>query len=151
MQRAARPVHARNSTRSILNRNPEAFNPGAPTSLVTEREGFEPSTHLSARTRFPVALLRPLGHLSEPEQSTRVVRNGRRDSPEGLSLKAVELLLRAAAHAADQRVLGDPMGRQKLSRTIDLDGVGQLSRGLVGLFHQAGGPKDVDDVLPADQ
>ncbi len=29
-----------------------------------EREGFEPSTHLSARTRFPVALLRPLGHLS---------------------------------------------------------------------------------------
>src|SRR5579872_1168938 len=30
----------------------------------TEREGFEPSTHLSARTRFPVALLRPLGHLS---------------------------------------------------------------------------------------
>ena len=33
-----------------------------------EREGFEPSTHLSARTRFPVALLRPLGHLSEREQ-----------------------------------------------------------------------------------
>ena len=32
---------------------------------VTEREGFEPSTHLSARTRFPVALLRPLGHLSD--------------------------------------------------------------------------------------
>src|SRR5712675_746287 len=25
-----------------------------------ERKGFEPSTHLSARTRFPVALLRPL-------------------------------------------------------------------------------------------
>src|SRR3954466_12074635 len=31
---------------------------------MAEREGFEPSTHLSARTRFPVALLRPLGHLS---------------------------------------------------------------------------------------
>src|SRR3954454_2076696 len=30
----------------------------------TERAGFEPATHLSARTRFPVALLRPLGHLS---------------------------------------------------------------------------------------
>ena len=29
-----------------------------------EREGFEPSTHLSAGTRFPVAFLRPLGHLS---------------------------------------------------------------------------------------
>src|SRR5437868_2731267 len=31
---------------------------------LTERAGFEPATHLSARTRFPVALLRPLGHLS---------------------------------------------------------------------------------------
>ena len=31
---------------------------------TTERAGFEPATHLSARTRFPVALLRPLGHLS---------------------------------------------------------------------------------------
>src|SRR5437870_5884240 len=31
---------------------------------VTERAGFEPATDLSARTRFPVALLRPLGHLS---------------------------------------------------------------------------------------
>ena len=29
-----------------------------------ERAGFKPATHLSARTRFPVALLRPLGHLS---------------------------------------------------------------------------------------
>src|ERR671936_819079 len=29
-----------------------------------ERAGFEPATDLSARTRFPVALLRPLGHLS---------------------------------------------------------------------------------------
>ncbi len=38
----------------------------------TERAGFEPATHLSARTRFPVALLRPLGHLSRgaPHYST---------------------------------------------------------------------------------
>jgi hypothetical protein len=34
-------------------------------SGVAERAGFEPATDLSARTRFPVALLRPLGHLSE--------------------------------------------------------------------------------------
>ena len=34
----------------------------------TERAGFEPATHLSARTRFPVALLRPLGHLSKRRQ-----------------------------------------------------------------------------------
>ena len=31
---------------------------------LTERAGFEPATRLSTRTRFPVALLRPLGHLS---------------------------------------------------------------------------------------
>ena len=36
----------------------------------TERAGFEPATRLSTRTRFPVALLRPLGHLSA--QSDRV-------------------------------------------------------------------------------
>jgi hypothetical protein len=36
--------------------------------MRTEREGFEPSRHLSAPTRFPVALLRPLGHLSEAPQ-----------------------------------------------------------------------------------
>ena len=36
-----------------------------------ERAGFEPATDLSARTRFPVALLRPLGHLSELGESTR--------------------------------------------------------------------------------
>jgi hypothetical protein len=35
---------------------------------TAERAGFEPATDLSARTRFPVALLRPLGHLSEVEQ-----------------------------------------------------------------------------------
>src|SRR5712691_3579616 len=39
--------------------------------LKTERAGFEPATHLSARTRFPVALLRPLGHLSERLQRSR--------------------------------------------------------------------------------
>ena len=36
----------------------------APPVREAEREGFEPSTHLSAGTRFPVAFLRPLGHLS---------------------------------------------------------------------------------------
>ncbi len=35
-----------------------------------ERAGFEPARHLSAPTRFPVALLRPLGHLSEDAQPT---------------------------------------------------------------------------------
>ena len=37
---------------------------GGSTRAQAERAGFEPATHLSARTRFPVALLRPLGHLS---------------------------------------------------------------------------------------
>src|SRR5919109_241282 len=44
-------------------------------SNVAERAGFEPATRLSARTRFPVALLRPLGHLSAPPQRS-VSREG---------------------------------------------------------------------------
>ena len=35
-----------------------------PGLFQAERAGFEPAKHLSALTRFPVALLRPLGHLS---------------------------------------------------------------------------------------
>ncbi len=31
----------------------------------TERQGFEPWSHLAAATRFPSALLQPLGHLSK--------------------------------------------------------------------------------------
>src|SRR2546423_11073043 len=42
--------------------------PRLPWRERAERAGFEPATHLSARTRFPVALLRPLGHLSERAQ-----------------------------------------------------------------------------------
>ena len=49
-------------------------NHGSPTR--TEREGFEPSTHLSARTRFPVALLRPLGHLSRLRPSLEAEQPG---------------------------------------------------------------------------
>ena len=44
--------------------------PGHPGPRETERAGFEPATDLSARTRFPVALLRPLGHLSRCEQGS---------------------------------------------------------------------------------
>src|SRR5207244_6438610 len=45
---------------------PVALPPALPASArpPAERAGFEPATHLSARTRFPVALPRPLGHLS---------------------------------------------------------------------------------------
>jgi hypothetical protein len=31
---------------------------------LAEREGFEPSMHIAAHTRFPSVLLKPLGHLS---------------------------------------------------------------------------------------
>ena len=44
--------------------------PGVPPRF-TERAGFEPATHLAARTRFPVALLRPLGHLSKRAKPSR--------------------------------------------------------------------------------
>src|ERR671922_2062000 len=62
--------------------------------VTTERAGFEPATDLSARTRFPVALLRPLGHLSWSRsgvpwppfrakvQSSRVARNRDWDAEE---------------------------------------------------------------------
>jgi hypothetical protein len=56
-----------------------------PPCQAAERAGFEPATDLSARTRFPVALLRPLGHLSEPEQSTPAgIRRPRGRSPRDL-------------------------------------------------------------------
>src|SRR5580765_993648 len=42
-----------------------------------EREGFEPSTHLSAGTRFPVAFLRPLGHLSGAAERSGWGPNGK--------------------------------------------------------------------------
>src|SRR5674476_1307458 len=33
---------------------------------MAERAGFEPAVHLTAHTRFPSVLLKPLGHLSVP-------------------------------------------------------------------------------------
>ena len=45
--------------------------PGVPPCREAERAGFEPATHLAARTRFPVALLRPLGHLSKRAKPSR--------------------------------------------------------------------------------
>src|SRR5436305_15283649 len=50
-----------------------------------ERAGFEPATDLSARTRFPVALLRPLGHLSAAlSVSPAGQKRSRRRSPRDL-------------------------------------------------------------------
>jgi hypothetical protein len=48
------------ASRGPERRNPEAAGPrGSNVTLLAERAGFEPATHLSAGTRFPVALLRP--------------------------------------------------------------------------------------------
>src|SRR5205807_6788673 len=60
----------------------------------TERAGFEPATHLSARTRFPVALLRPLGHLSLGRRAGRIV-------PEKPALRGARLrvLLEPSSHS----------------------------------------------------
>ena len=55
----------------VLAARPGAEHDHALTSHQTERAGFEPATHLSARTRFPVALLRPLGHLSKTRQPSQ--------------------------------------------------------------------------------
>src|SRR3954454_23491887 len=53
------------SGRRIVPPSPNGESPREAGFRQAEGEGFEPSTHLSARTRFPVALLRPLGHPSE--------------------------------------------------------------------------------------
>src|SRR6266540_5173228 len=60
-----------------------------------ERAGFEPATHLSARTRFPVALLRPLGHLSVRRD---ILPDRRRD--------------RSSARVADRCGAGDHRGHR---------------------------------------
>jgi hypothetical protein len=54
-----------------------------PEPCETERAGFEPATHLSARTRFPVALLRPLGHLSRRRRRVAFKPLARAASGEG--------------------------------------------------------------------
>ena len=56
------PGHA---SRRVSSKKAHGGNSVSPVSEA-ERAGFEPATDLSARTRFPVALLRPLGHLSGP-------------------------------------------------------------------------------------
>src|SRR4051812_30991378 len=58
-------------------------------ALQTERAGFEPATHLSARTRFPVALLRPLGHLSRWRPIVALCAGGK-DRPEFPRSRALE-------------------------------------------------------------
>src|SRR5436309_831093 len=50
--------------------------------LSAVRAGFEPATHLSARTRFPVALLRPLGHLTLQKRRGRDLNPRRTKPPE---------------------------------------------------------------------
>src|SRR6266851_9457479 len=61
--RRDRASAAAHTTRSVAKKKGLAGETWFPPRF-TERAGFEPATHLSARTRFPVALLRPLGHLS---------------------------------------------------------------------------------------
>src|SRR4051812_43083213 len=67
--RSRRRSPAESSHRTLLSSMPAEFNARRGGTRFphaeAERAGFEPATHLSARTRFPVALLRPLGHLSE--------------------------------------------------------------------------------------
>src|SRR5215813_7623905 len=86
-------MHLAQRQRAVCMEKPSAANEESPTPLFltrrearakpvplreAEREGFEPSTHLSAGTRFPVAFLRPLGHLSGlAESSARQARSQR--------------------------------------------------------------------------
>src|SRR5919205_2736757 len=74
--------------RAATKRNPRLDGRRFPGGAKAERAGFEPATHLSAGTRFPVALLRPLGHLSATRQRSA---SGEGDRPRG----------RIRPHAAD--------------------------------------------------
>ena len=53
-----------NSSENDENPDRSAIGQGSNVVLMAEREGFEPSKRGTPLTRFPVALLRPLGHLS---------------------------------------------------------------------------------------
>ena len=69
---------------------------------TAERAGFEPATRLSTRTRFPVALLRPLGHLSGRAKGIRgrlALRGGDHVRGDVLDLLLVELTLERGHHA----------------------------------------------------
>jgi hypothetical protein len=68
-----------------------------------ERAGIEPARHLSAPTRFPVALLRPLGHLSVRK---RPQGNGR---DAGTAPSAARLRLEEERYGT--RSPGDPRAR----------------------------------------
>jgi hypothetical protein len=50
--------------RRVLSGSAVSLGRGSNNDPLAEREGFEPSRQLSPPTRFPVALLKPLGHLS---------------------------------------------------------------------------------------
>ena len=74
---------AYHSGRAASRRRAGSRTPSRNPARAAEREGFEPSRHLSAPTRFPVVLLRPLGHLSEAAKGSRspAVRSGGYEPP----------------------------------------------------------------------
>src|SRR5437016_2055567 len=87
------------ASRGPERRNPEAAGPrGSNVTLLAERAGFEPATHLSAGTRFPVALLRPT-------RTPLRARTGYSAAPVG-NWPAPEAAVKARRVAADTSTLG---------------------------------------------
>jgi hypothetical protein len=107
-------------------KNPAAYEPrGSNLTLMAEREGFEPSTHLSARTRFPVALLRPLGHLSgsndiEPQGYLATTRRKRQIAS---AAKTTAMPTDQAIASAMSSPAGVPRNKARTAFTIFVNGL----------------------------
>src|SRR5207248_2566509 len=98
-----------------------------------ERAGFEPATHLSARTRFPVALLRPLGHLSVLGHAsgwprTVMILTGKGCSRVDLRLREVAVCERGLHEVDVRSELRD--GPQMLARGNTMSAAGDTARRL---------------------
>src|SRR5436190_7293613 len=102
-RRRARPhVPARSGATPRRFSPPSAASTRFSAGYEAERAGFEPATDLSARTRFPVALLRPLGHLSEPEQITPAwMKRPHGQSPGGLQAAPASGALGPLGHLSE--------------------------------------------------
>ncbi len=149
-------VSSQRPSRGRPTKNPEASRPrGSNVALLAERAGFEPATHVSAGTRFPVALLRPtrtplLALLLCPHSfpTREALATGRRTGRHAAATSSARGRP-CASHLADRRH-GPPRRAQRLRRDRR-DGplAHDPHRGLVRLWRRSrdrgGGRRPVRD------
>src|SRR4051812_8593289 len=108
-------------------------------SMRTEREGFEPSRQVDPPTRFPVALLKPLGHLSGVGE--RLVPRGldARQPPEGPEAQRHGLGPEALAHVRRRRHRHYALDGHGLSLCVLADAHRAVAPAQAGVLHPAHG------------